>query len=261
MSEYYAMIRSTDHLAHYGIKGMKWGVRKARAKGVTTARGQRAMRRQYAKAQKKLAKLNQLADLQVQSAKAKKHNKRAAVGLGFGLVGLAGFARNEAVAKKAKEVLLEEAAKRNAAAKALLEVTRAKQNQKPSARQKRIVGEGKGIYKTGEGLGTGSVGTNPSSNAFAKTRANADSAAVQATRTSGLSPYEKIKRASALVGMAGFGTAAYQKGRAIAAKRRTTKEGHARAVAKRNEFKREMDRAFAGTRYATRNQNGKRKRR
>lgn len=28
MSEYYAVIRSTDHLAHYGIKGMRWGVRK-----------------------------------------------------------------------------------------------------------------------------------------------------------------------------------------------------------------------------------------
>lgn len=28
MSEYYAVIRSTDYLAHYGVKGMKWGVRK-----------------------------------------------------------------------------------------------------------------------------------------------------------------------------------------------------------------------------------------
>ena len=28
MSEYYAVVRSSDHLAHYGVKGMTWGVRK-----------------------------------------------------------------------------------------------------------------------------------------------------------------------------------------------------------------------------------------
>ena len=33
MNQYYAVIRSDDFLAHYGIKGMRWGVRKALQKG------------------------------------------------------------------------------------------------------------------------------------------------------------------------------------------------------------------------------------
>lgn len=49
---YYSVERSTDHLEHYGVKGMKWGVRKALQKGDS-----RALRRQYNKAVKKLAKL------------------------------------------------------------------------------------------------------------------------------------------------------------------------------------------------------------
>lgn len=52
MSEYYAVVRSTDHLAHYGVKGMKWGVRKAIITG-----NQRSFERHFRKAAKKLAKL------------------------------------------------------------------------------------------------------------------------------------------------------------------------------------------------------------
>jgi len=33
MSSYYGVTRSSEYLAHYGIRGMKWGVRKALAKG------------------------------------------------------------------------------------------------------------------------------------------------------------------------------------------------------------------------------------
>ena len=246
MSEYYAIIRSTDHLAHYGIRGMKWGVRKARERGNNKALG-----RHYTKAQKKLAKLNRLANVQEQNTQAKKHNRRALDGLGVGLAGLGVYARNEQIAKQANKLLAEEALKRIAISSNTVK-----------NRNRRIVGEGKPIFKTGDPIGGGSVGILPDSKAFGTiTRANVDGVSSTVKKSSGLSPYEKIKRASAVIGMAGFGTAAYQKGRAIAAKRRTTKEGHARAVAKRNEFKREMDRAFAGTRYVTRNQNGKRKKR
>lgn len=52
MSEYYAVIRSTNHLAHYGVKGMKWGVRKAVLLG-----NEKKLRKNFNKAAKKLNKL------------------------------------------------------------------------------------------------------------------------------------------------------------------------------------------------------------
>lgn len=53
--EYYAVVRSTDHLEHYGVKGMKWGVRKAIATG-----NSKALDRHFRKAAKKLVKLTDI---------------------------------------------------------------------------------------------------------------------------------------------------------------------------------------------------------
>lgn len=81
MNDYmYAIERNDDYLAHYGIRGMKWGVRKAIASGDSKRLG-----KQYAKAQKKLAKLEKRA------ANSKKYGRRAAL-LGAGAAAAGGLA-------------------------------------------------------------------------------------------------------------------------------------------------------------------------
>ena len=77
---YYGVTRTDEYIAHYGIKGMKWGVRKARESGNTKALG-----RQFKKAQKKLAKLEKRA------ANGSKYAKRAAA-LGAGAAAAGGLA-------------------------------------------------------------------------------------------------------------------------------------------------------------------------
>ena len=79
----YAVERSDEYLAHYGVRGMKWGVRKALAKGGVA--GARALSKQYAKAQKKLAKLEK------QAGKSKKYARRAAL-MGVGAAAAGGLA-------------------------------------------------------------------------------------------------------------------------------------------------------------------------
>lgn len=76
----YAIERNDEYLAHYGIRGMKWGVRKAIASGNSKRLG-----KQYAKAQRKLAKL------QKRATSGKKYAKRAAL-LGAGAAAAGGLA-------------------------------------------------------------------------------------------------------------------------------------------------------------------------
>lgn len=80
----YAIDRSEEYLAHYGIRGMKWGVRKAIQSGGTGS-GNRRLARQYAKAQKKLAKLEKRAN------SGSKYARRAAA-LGAGAAAAGGLA-------------------------------------------------------------------------------------------------------------------------------------------------------------------------
>ena len=90
-NEYYGVASTPmdDYLAHYGVKGMKWGVRKAIASG-----NGRRLGRQYAKAAKKLAKLEKRA------AKADRYARRAkALGVGAAAAGGLAVAGTEGVSR------------------------------------------------------------------------------------------------------------------------------------------------------------------
>lgn len=60
MSDYYGVTRSDDYLAHYGVLGMKWGIRKA-AKNGTDYHYQSHATKKYQEAANKLAKKAALA--------------------------------------------------------------------------------------------------------------------------------------------------------------------------------------------------------
>lgn len=76
----YAVDRSDEYLAHYGVKGMKWGVRKAIASG-----NSRRLARAYLKASRKLARLERRAN------NGSKYARRAAA-LGAGAAAAGGLA-------------------------------------------------------------------------------------------------------------------------------------------------------------------------
>lgn len=84
---YYGISNSTDHLAHYGVKGMRWGVRRALATG-----NQRALDRHYRKAAKKLAKLQSIGDHGYKSAAKAAAYGAAAAGTGALAIGGTGLA-------------------------------------------------------------------------------------------------------------------------------------------------------------------------
>lgn len=103
MGEYYAVQRSTDHLAHYGVKGMKWGVRKAIATG-----NQRALDRHFRKAAKKLRKLQ---DIGLHSGKyAAKAAAYGAAAAGVGTLAIGGTTylknRNDRIRKQLSQKIV-----------------------------------------------------------------------------------------------------------------------------------------------------------
>ena len=162
MAEYYAVERSQEYLAHYGIRGMKWGVRKAIASGNSDR-----LAKHYARATKKLQKLNDRTNTSKQREEYKQRMSNAAA---LGIGGAAAAGAGIGLHKYAR------------------------------ANNRRIFG------------------------------------------MVGLVPFDS--ETSHYVGGASGGlmgaAGAYNLGKGIAAKYRTTKKGHAKAVAKRDAWQKEM---------------------
>lgn len=230
MSEYYAVQRSgANELEHYGIKGMKWHVRKAIAKG-----SDRALGRQYKKAAKKLAKLEKRA------ASGKKYAKRAAK-LGAGAAAAGGLA---ALGTSGASRLVRETG---------------------SAFAKHAPGIGQKMYEAGDRirkLGPGparQVGQKMVTTGRALRKAKAAKNITQTTQKASrdiarwslkshdlgklgkVSNSTLVRAGAGAVGAGLAGAAGYNAYRAA-----TTKRAAKKAAA----FKSEMNKAFAGTKYA-----------
>lgn len=252
-NEYYgaASTPTSDFLAHYGVKGMKWGVRKAIASG-----NSRRLGRQYAKAQKKLAKLEKRA------ASGKKYARRAAA-LGAGAAAAGGLA---AVGTRGVGIGL------NAAGDALRTLGRTPGKGSGVKRHATSAGlalnrAGEAVTTWGAGSGVGKLAKRGANAALQATPNNLTRAANKALKSGGhagigsqinkldtISNSGYARLAGAAVG-AGLGAgAAYNAYRAA-----TTKK----AARKAAEFRREMNKAFAGTKYANsgRSSSGKKRRR
>lgn len=88
MGNYYGVTRSDEYLAHYGVRGMKWGVRKALERGDNAA-----LRKHYQKAARKLAKLSMNANRDVQRKRYENAKRNMAVGMTTGALGSAGLTK------------------------------------------------------------------------------------------------------------------------------------------------------------------------
>lgn len=260
----YAIERSDDYLAHYGIKGMKWGVRKAIASG-----NERAMARAYKKAQKKLAKLTKRA------ANGKKYARNAALlGAGAAAAGGLAVAGTQGVGRAVNTVgskggsLMRRIGTSMGAATPGVAAALSRRGFKKTAAAVNTVGSkvGGGLRRAGTTIGAGAPGAGAAisrwgqsnsisgsvgrsvENAIARRGIKGGNLAV--TTAKGMKANKAISGVSnntiARIGAGAIGAGLAAGAGYNAYRAATTK----RAARKADEWRREMNKAFAGTKYA-----------
>lgn len=259
-AEYYGITTPTDDfIAHYGIMGMKWGVRKAIKLGNSQKLG-----RQYAKAQKKLAKLEKRA------ANASKYGKRAAaLGAGAAVAGGLAAAGTEGVGTAMRKV-------GGFAGRTMSNVGSAMMKSKNGKIRKaglsinsvgnkangKIVKAGFGVQEWGK---SNSIGKAAGSELYKAAGRSSDlnKRLIKTTGTNIAGYEQKLGRVSNDT-IARVGAGLVGVGLAAGAARNAYKAATAKKKAEK--FRSEMNKAFAGTKYANgagqfKPKNGKKRRR
>ena len=256
----YAIERNDEYLAHYGVRGMKWGVRRALKSG-NSAR----LSRQYAKASKKLAKLEK------QAGKSKKYAKRAAL-LGAGAAAAGGLAAagTEGVSRFMKNNAKYAGKAVRGTGSAMVGAGQLASRLGAKNIGGKLIGSGytlqskgnKGankVYNAGDALyrfGNSKSISNAARDTIEKATRSSRNAAV---RNAGAQLHTSLNGVSNNT-IARIGAGAVGAGLAAGAARNAYKAATAKKKAER--FRSEMNKAFAGTKYANGgNRQGKKRRR
>lgn len=248
---YYGNEPSSDFIAHYGIKGMKWGVRRALERN-----NEKALYRNYRKAAKKLEKLNARTDIETQKAQAAKFNKISKVSRRIGHVGALTAGLSIPYENQAQALYTKQHNKYNN--ETLPGFYKARRDLSEQHRYDSSINDGlyksnsidtfdhvKNSAKIDNDYRSGVKALNENMEA-----ADAAHAKDWQARDRRVTAANIARFAGAGVAALGYGTAVGAKIKAHAAKKRTTVAGHAKAVANRDAWRNQMAETFKGTKYA-----------
>ncbi len=257
INEYYgnASTPNDSFLMHYGVKGMKWGVIRKKLSDVKYN-----ARRKHAEA--KMKRLERNADLGVQQKRLNRNLKIAGAGLGTSMASLGAHSLQKVLHKKNMDTLGKQQTALFDFTKKLREnATQATNLHKyvnnPAAATKRLYTMQKnGVLKSGL-LSSENVGKTAGNNVglysrFANQHWPKASSNISNNVKKSKAAIGTSKKVSYGIAGAGLGVAGVAAGRAALAAYRSSKHGHAKAVAKRDAYRKEMNQRYGKRRSRSR---------